>query len=112
MIVIDASSLAKFILKEEGWSEVKGYLTKGVFSIDHSLLLYSQIKRLITERIIILEPEYRYIDKALDIALKCKMTIYDSLYIAQALRYGELLTSDKRQAQVAEKFGVKVIFIP
>lgn len=35
MIVIDASALAKFILKEEGWNEVAEYLKAGTLSVDH-----------------------------------------------------------------------------
>jgi len=34
VIVIDASALTKFVLKEEGWEEVTPYLKTGATSID------------------------------------------------------------------------------
>jgi len=58
--------------------------------------------------VIALEPEAGYVQAALRIALEHGVTFYDSLYIAQARRYGELLTSDKRQAEAAAKLGIKV----
>lgn len=135
MIVIDASSLAKYILKEEGWLNVEEHLVKGVYSINHvvkevanaiwkhviiygrinkdiGMTLYMQLKKLIKENIVILEPQNLYIDKAIEIALKHKITIYDSLYIAQALKHGELLTSDEKQGEIAKKYNVKIHYIP
>ncbi len=131
MIVIDASTLAKYLLKEEGWLSVEEYLLEGVrsvdlvvkevanaiwkhvvvhkmVSIDIGLELYKQLKKLVEENVIVLESQEKYLDKAVEIALNYGVTIYDSLYIAQALRYEELLTSDKRQAGIARKLGVKV----
>jgi predicted nucleic acid-binding protein len=35
VIVIDASALAKFILKEEGWERVADFLKAGTISVDH-----------------------------------------------------------------------------
>jgi len=49
-----------------------------------------------------------YVEPALRIALERGVTLYDSLYIAQARRYGELLTSDRGQAEVAAELGVRV----
>ena len=134
MIVIDSSALAKYLLREEGWEEVEKHLLKLVYSVDHlvkevsnaiwkhtvirryiskttALTIYGQLKRLVDEGIIVLEAQERFIDKAFNIAIKNSITIYDALYIAQALKYGELLTSDIRQAEVAEKLGVKTIVI-
>jgi len=51
---------------------------------------------------VILEPEERYLDKTLEIALEHKVTIYDALYIALAKESDmPLLTLDEKQAQVA-----------
>ncbi len=134
MIVIDASTLAKYLLKEKNWLSVEEYLLKEVYSVDlivkevanaiwkyvvvHKVIsvdlglqLYKQLRRLVEEDIIILESQEKYIDKAIEIALNYGVTIYDSLYIAQALRYGELLTSDRRQAVIAEKLGVNTHLI-
>ncbi len=66
------------------------------------------LKKLIDENIIILEDQWIYLDKALEIAIVYGLTIYDSLYIAQALKRGELLTSDDKQAKIADILGVKV----
>ena len=131
MIVIDSSALAKYLLREEGWRGVEKYLLKPTYSIDHivkevsnaiwkhaivhgyiskdmALNVYSLLKRLIEEEIIVLETQEKYIDKAIEIALDNKITVYDALYIAQTISYGELVTSDKVQAIVAEKYGIRV----
>ena len=133
MIVIDASTLAKYILKETNWSEVKSFLLLDLCSIDHiakevanaiwkHTVLYRRftkeeylnainvLKKLLND-VIVIESQMKYLDKAIDIAFKYKLTIYDSLYIAQALRYEELLTSDEKQAEVARDLGVKVYYI-
>ena len=134
MIVIDASSLSKYLLKEENWREVRKYLAMGVYSVDHivkevsnaiwkhfvlfnritkdnAILLYKQLKRMLEEEILILDPENLYIDKALEISLNYKITFYDSIYLAQALKYGELLTSDQKQAEISKKLNIKTHYI-
>ncbi len=137
MIVIDASSVAKYVLKEENWREIKEYLLYNeVISLDlmfkevlnaiwkHCSLLgsipieiayakKSILFKLADQEIIRIEPQHKYLDNAFEFALKNKATIYDSLYIVQALeKQAELLTSDKKQAETAEKHGVSIIFIP
>lgn len=130
MIVIDASSLSKYLLKEENWREVRKYLAMGVYSVDHIIkevsnaiwkhailfnritkdtatILHKQLKRMVEEEILILEPENLYVDKAFEISLNHKITFYDSIYIAQALKYGELLTSDQKQAEISKKLNIK-----
>jgi len=131
VIVIDASSLAKYVLKEEGWFKVEEYLTKEVCSIDHIVKevanaiwkhavihgrvseetaekLFRVLRKLIEENIVKIEEQTKYINKAFEIALQYKITIYDALYLAQAQHHGELLTSDEKQAKVAEELGIKV----
>jgi len=131
VIVIDSSALAKYLLREEGWRGVEKYLLKPTYSIDHvvkevsnaiwkhaivhgyiskgmALNVYSLLKRLIEEEVIVLETQEKYIDKAIEIALDNKITVYDALYIAQAINYGELVTSDKVQSIVAKKYGIRV----
>ncbi len=137
MIVIDASSVAKYILKEENWREIREYLLcNEVFSLDLMLkevlnavwkyyslfgtipivIAYAKkniLFKLIEQEIIRIEPQHKYLEPAFDFALKNKATIYDSLYIVQALKkQAQLLTSDKKQAETAEKHGVSTIFIP
>jgi len=134
VIVIDTSSLAKYLLHEENWSTIENYLVKGVYSVDHivkevtnaiwkhivirklvttdlGLKVFQQLKRLIDEGVIKLEPQIIYLDKAMEIAIRYSIPLYDSLYIAQALKYRELLTSDKTQADVAKALGITVHLI-
>ncbi|RLF24994.1 MAG: PIN domain nuclease [Thermoprotei archaeon] len=132
MIVIDASALAKYVLHEENWHIISSYIrkTRPLYSVDHvvkevgnaiwrchlrriigredAIRLYNGLLRLVETGVIILESEMEYVKKALEIALEHGITLYDSLYVAQAMKYGELLTSDVKQAEVASKMGIKV----
>lgn len=58
-----------------------------------------------------LKSESQYLLRALEIALGRGVTLYDALYVAQALRYGELLTCDERQAEVAQSLGIEVYLV-
>jgi len=136
VIVIDASSLAKYVLHEENWEKVGAFIKerRPLYSIDHivkevgnalwkhcklreaideakAIELYQALLKLIDTGVIILESEMGFIRAALRIALEHEITLYDSLYIAQAQKYGELLTSDRSQAEVADKLGIKVYLI-
>ncbi|RLF19951.1 MAG: PIN domain-containing protein [Thermoprotei archaeon] len=73
--------------------------------------LYQALLKLIDTGVIILEPEVSYVREALWIALEHEITLYDSLYIAQAQKHGELLTSDRGQTEIANKIGIKVYLI-
>ncbi len=131
MIVIDASALAAFFLREEGWENLKPYMKRG-FSVDHVVkefynavwkanylfktLDYESMRKVLElfnsyiEKNLILEPEDKYIDRALSIALETGITFYDSLYIALALdKKTPLLTLDEKQRDIALKLGVKVL---
>jgi predicted nucleic acid-binding protein len=60
---------------------------------------------------ILLENEEKYLDDAFEIAILTGVSIYDSLYIAQAKKNKlPLVTLDMKQKEVAEKVGVKVIY--
>lgn len=132
MIVIDASALAKYILHEEDWEEVSRYVRKmkPLYSIDHVLKevvnavwkhtmkniilpevaihLYSSLEKLAKSQVIVLEDELTYMRRAVEIALRYGITIYDALYIAQAEKYGELLTSDEKQGSIARELGIRL----
>ncbi len=136
-IVIDASSLAKYVLKEPGWREVRRVIAEHqhITTVDHAAkeVLNAIWKRcilrgdidselahelcrvvieLFTEGVIEAEEETRYLDKAFEIALKTRITIYDALYIAQAHEKGYiLLTSDKKQGEAARKLGIETIIM-
>jgi predicted nucleic acid-binding protein len=132
VIVIDASALAKYILHEEGWEEVSRYVRKmkPLYSIDHvlkevvnavwkhtmkniilpeiAIQLYSSLEKLAKSQVIVLEDELTYMRRAVEIALRYGITIYDALYIAQAEKYGELLTSDEKQGSIARELGIRL----
>lgn len=133
MIVVDASALAKYLLREEGWEEVSRYVRtmRPLYSLDHVLKevtnavwkdtstrkvitskfampLYGLVERLVDSQVIILENELKHLKRALEIALEHDVTVYDALYIAQAENYGEILTSDEKQGEIARKLGIKV----
>jgi len=130
VIVVDASALAKYLLREEGWRSVERYLERGVYSVDHvvkevanavwkhsvlhggidtglALELYRVLRMLIGD-VVVLEPQEKYLDEAVRIAFESRVTVYDALYIAQALSKGGLLTADSQQARVARRLGVTV----
>ena len=136
MIVVDASALAKYILKEYNWRNIRKVLEEEAISLDHvvkevanaiwkrSVVLNQEppdvartrlqlLKRLVNEAVVGIENELEYLDKAFEIAVENGITVYDALYIAQAIAHNaELLTSDKKQAEVAKRLGLKVRYVP
>jgi len=131
VIVVDASALAAFILREEGWNRLARFMAL-TMSVDHiakefyntvwkavyvkKILSPEDVIKIINifkrycEKNMILEPEDKYIDAALDIALKHGITVYDSLYLAQAQHNNKpLLTLDAKQKNAAKRLGIEVI---
>lgn len=137
MIVIDSSTFSKFLLKEEGWEKVIPYLDPdlephavdmliietmnviwnymkkyGLITREQAIGLYGQVVKLIREEVITLEPSEKYLQEALEIAIRYDVSIYDSLFLAQARNLkAELITSDKRQRDVAREIGMEVVYI-
>jgi len=135
VIVVDASALAKYILKEDSWRSVRKALEEESVSLDHVVkevanavwrksVVFNQeppdvartrlqlLKRLVSEGVVRIENELEYVDKAFEIAVENGITVYDALYIAQAIAHNaELLTSDKKQAEVAKRLGLKVRYV-
>lgn len=131
MVVVDASALIAFLLREEGWLEISKYMVETT-SVDHIVKeFYNAVWRAVNvrrvinvtdaERIIalfktyleknmIIEPETKYIEGAFKIALEHNITVYDAIYIEQALKCNKpLLTLDQKQREVAEKLGVETL---
>ncbi|MGC8583015.1 MAG: type II toxin-antitoxin system VapC family toxin [Thermoproteus sp.] len=130
MIVVDASALSAFLLKEPGWRTISRYIARST-SVDlvvkeaanavwkahmrglvdrGAALKLLEILLSLVERNIELEPEAAYLPDAFRLALDLRITVYDALYIAQALRRrAPLLTLDERQAEAAARSGVDVI---
>ncbi len=130
MKVIDASALAKFLLKEAGWQEVCEELKEGVLSTDLVLKEVSNVvlkrhrrgelsreeadsallalKRLLGSALKV-EDEAGYVDEALGIAMGTGITIYDAIYVVLSRDKGlTLLTADRVQAKAALEKGLNV----
>jgi predicted nucleic acid-binding protein len=129
VIVIDASALSAFVLREEGWRNLAGYLANAVapdhvakevanaiwraartsaLTEEESRKAFSVLLRMVG-RNIVLEPELKYLDEAFRISLTYGITVYDALYVALALKRNlPLLTLDEGQKRVAGALGIHV----
>ncbi|MBI2184860.1 MAG: type II toxin-antitoxin system VapC family toxin [Thaumarchaeota archaeon] len=131
MKVIDSSSLAKYVNREENWTRVRDILGDGCvtldlavkevgnslwkrvvrrdLSADVALSAYSDFVRLKPFKMIGQEDLYV---KSFEISARFSMPIYDALFVQLALRLGvKLVTSDKNQAEVSRKLGVDVLYL-
>ncbi len=129
MIVVDASALAAFILREEGWRRLAKYLAdaiapdhvvkevanavwraarlRGLLSEEEAWRAYALLHRMIGKNLV-LEPKLKYLDKALEIMAR-RVTVYDAIYLALALEKElPLLTLDEEQRRAAEALGIRV----
>ena len=62
--------------------------------------------------LLIVEPQTPYLSQALKIAIENKVTVYDALFIAQALaKQAVLITSDEKQCKLAENLNVETVYI-
>jgi len=129
VIVVDASSLAKVVLLEEGWESVP--LTTETATLDYSVVEVSssvwravlrgrigeedakrkiEALKMIAGALMIFKAE-DYLERGFDIALKEKITVYDAMYIALAEDKGAtLFTSDRRQYDAAKRY-VRTILV-
>jgi len=125
--VIDSSSLIKYFVREDGWRHVRELMLEGVISLDMAVkevanalwrrilqgemsyeIALKIVRDLAVNRVIPLESEDKYVEKAIEIGVKSKITVYDALFIALAKELSlELITSDKKQAEAAIGNGVK-----
>jgi len=130
--VVDSSIIAKYILREEGWEQVRKYLEEGALTFKiaikealnalwkrvvmkeiESNYAFQVAKILLKHPIVKFEPQDPYLPDAFRIATARKITVYDALFIALAKRHNsKLITSDRKQADVAEIENVEVIYIP
>ena len=129
-MLIDASALASYILREKGSERVRECLVQGVMSpelvvketanaivkaeragrIDdqqaHSCL--RALKALSRTNIRFANQE-DVMEESFDLALKSDLTVYDALYISLAKKLKvPLLTCDERQAKAAGGEGIEV----
>ncbi len=134
MIVIDASALVAYLLREEGFERIRDLLyssrtlspdlaakeaanailvalRRGRISRSQASRVFSALK-LILAGVVEVYPELELLEEAYSIALATSLTIYDSLYIALARRVGgRLATRDRRQYEAAKRLGVDAILV-
>ncbi|PVU76130.1 toxin VapC [Sulfolobus islandicus] len=129
---MDASVIAKYVTKEKGWNRITELL-KDSETLDLALVEVSNViwkKVVLTNEItlqdankaIMIIKEYlpqlltvnksvKLLERAIDMSIREKLTIYDSLYIALAeSKRSKLLTSDKKQYEVARKYVDSELF--
>ena len=137
MIVVDSSAFIRFLIKEEGWEKLIPYLNPDAkpcsvdllivetanaiwkyverfkrIDEDQGLNLLERVMKLVEEDVLRLESALSYLREALKISLRYRITVYDSLFIAQARSLNvKLITSDRKQVEVAQDLGVETIFI-
>ena len=133
MIVVDSSSLAKFILREEGWEKIEAILAEdravtlelaltevlnaiwrhavllGSFPLDVAREKIEVLVELVESGVLEVVEQRGHLRDAFEIAATQKVTVYDALFIALAASTrATLVASDARQAEVAESLGVNV----
>jgi predicted nucleic acid-binding protein len=127
--VIDSSALIKYIAKEENWEKVEEHLKEGCVTLDLAIketanaLVKKALKNEVTTetakeiinylpKIVRITPQKEHFSKALEIAIKHKLAIYDALFIALSANTNTpLLTSDEKQAKTSKEYGVAVTLI-
>jgi predicted nucleic acid-binding protein len=132
--VIDSSTIAKFLLKEEGWRKIKEIIIEKPYTLDlaikevanaiwrrtillgnmniekASVLLDDLLK--LKNTLLMVEEQDLYINQAFRIAIENKIPIYDTLFITQAIsKQAILITSDENQYKIAQKLNVEVLYI-
>jgi|SRR5579864_5236380 len=126
--LLDSSVVSKFVLKESGWITVEQHIA-GSNSIELALKETSnalwkkivkgeveldsakQIIKILSETLWFLD-QSRYLARALEIAAKHGITVYDSLFLACAQTEGLVLVScDDKQLEVAGVLGIDTLKI-
>ena len=123
--------MVKIITKEPGWEKLEELLRGGetldlalvevsnaiwkktvllgMMRYEDSIIALNTVKELLPQ-LLVVHKSVDFLQRAMEISLKEKIPIYDSLYIALAEDKGEkLITGDKKQYDVAIKY-VKVEF--
>ncbi|BDB99903.1 type II toxin-antitoxin system VapC family toxin [Saccharolobus caldissimus] len=131
MRVIDSSSLVKFFSKEKGWEKVAEIISEGVITLDLSIkevanslwkkILLGEMKEdvvikilsdLLKREALLIVSQDEYLIETFKITNRNKITVYNSLFIALAKSNNlELVTSDKKQYEIAIKEGVNTRLI-
>jgi predicted nucleic acid-binding protein len=126
--VIDASVIAKLIMREENYVEaakeveadgetldlaiqevanvILKYHKREMLSAQEARERFEELKEL-SETLIIIDFK-KFLEQAFETAIATNLTIYDSLYIVSS---NKLVTSDVKQAEIAKQHGRNVILI-
>ena len=132
MKVVDSSSVAKLVNREENWERVEEALRSGCVSLElaveetgnslwkrvHRGLLDSRQARAVFKEFVASRPfELAELDGLYDVAFEMAVSadlpVYDALFLALSKeRRLPLVTSDSVQAAAAKKLGLAVELIP
>jgi predicted nucleic acid-binding protein len=126
--VIDASVIAKLIIREENYVEaakeveadgetldlailevanvILKYHKREMLSAQEAQERFEELKEL-SETLIIIDFK-KFLEQAFETAIATNLTIYDSLYIVSS---NKLVTSDIKQAEIAKQHRRNVILI-
>jgi predicted nucleic acid-binding protein len=126
--VIDASVIAKLIIREENYVEaakeveadgetldlailevanvILKYHKREMLSAQEAQERFEELKEL-SETLIIIDFK-KFLEQAFETAIAINLTIYDSLYIVSS---NKLVTSDIKQAEIAKQHRRNVILI-
>ena len=126
--MIDASAIAKLIMREESYVEaareieaddetldlailevanvILKYRRRGILSAEEARERFEELKEL-SKTLRILDFK-KFLEQAFELATATNLTIYDSLYIVAS---GKLVTSDAKQAEAAKRHGREVVLV-
>jgi len=126
--VIDASVIAKLIMREENYVEaakeieaddetldlailevanvILKYHRRGILPIEEMLERFEELKEL-SKTLKILDFK-KFLEQAFEFAITTNLTIYDSLYIVAS---SKLVTSDINQAEAAKQHGRRIVLV-
>ena len=126
--IIDSSALTKYAAKEPDWAKIEGYLASAdsleIALIETSNALWKKIQKeeidlktakkivqILSNSVWFLDQQ-KYVARALEIAVKYRITVYDSMFIACAeMENSDLISCDARQIEVAQELGIKTISV-
>ena len=126
--MIDASVIAKLIMREENYVEaakeieaddetldlailevanvILKYHRRGILPIEEMLERFEELKEL-SKTLKILDFK-KFLEQAFEFAITTNLTIYDSLYIVAS---SKLVTSDINQAEAAKQHGRRIVLV-
>jgi len=129
-VIIDPSALVAYLLEESGFEKTRDLLAEGVdgpalllMESSNAVLEASKSKRIersdaekaievlvsLHESNMEVHDEADLLGSALRIACDHSLTMYDSVYLALALKLGGSLASkDRKQVEIAKKLGVEI----